>query len=463
MATLFVIALSFAMVLIVLGLASSAQSYIDYYPSTISFNVHESAPPGHNRTHEMKLEHIISHLHLKVKLDEHGRPIHDEACAANHTKQQVRYAVCNQTFHGLSLLDYALLSLASYFEPDDPQLPVLLNEFFPPWADPPLKWRMHGSTQSMPARIKWTEVELPELGMVVISVRGTDPAQLGNFLEDIRLWTEPVALGILATVFPTIRVWPRDTVEMVILGVHDLLELFGLPDDMWSYVELVKHIDSTIAPETKLVLTGHSLGGGMAAVISALLHRPMVAIQPPGVYWSLAKHQRQLFKGKNRQHEFSTELEHHWMHHESVTIVVEHDWVNHIFDAHGGLVQMLECERKEQSLLVSCHMLEGTICHLMKRCGDYRHRWHSCVHDFDPHGSVSSGIKTIAEEAYDKVSHSTEGVIKLPTKETLLDAPMQWKAWLVHYTQRHAPYAVALLAVFFLVFPTELIERFLVL
>ena len=134
-------------------------------------------------------------------------------------------------------------------------------------------------------------------------------------------------------------------------------------------------------------MTGHSLGGGMAAVIAALQHRPMVAIGPPGVYLSLAKHQRQLFKMKTeggQRVDLNSELSHHWMHHESVTLVVEHDWVNNMFDDHGGLVQMIECDRKEQAVMTACHMLEGTICHLLKRCGDHRERWQTCEHGFDP-------------------------------------------------------------------------------
>merc|ERR1740121_956442 len=71
-----------------------------------------------------------------------------------------------------------------------------------------------------------------------------------------------------------------------------------------------------------------------------------------------------------------------WMHHESLTLVVENDWVNGIFDDHGGLVQMMTCERSQESLQLACHMLEGTICHLFKRCGDPRRRWDACTHEY---------------------------------------------------------------------------------
>ena len=36
-------------------------------------------------------------------------------------------------------------------------------------------------------------------------------------------WTEPVCLQILQTMFPTIRIWPRDSSSMVIRTIHDIL------------------------------------------------------------------------------------------------------------------------------------------------------------------------------------------------------------------------------------------------
>eukprot|EP00663_Eupelagonemidae_sp_cell21sb_P011367 gene11367-biopygen1431 len=49
------------------------------------------------------------------------------------------------------------------------------------------------------------------------------------------MWTEPVALGILSTLFPTVRAWPRGTTEMVIAGIHALLDGVGLSDNDWGY------------------------------------------------------------------------------------------------------------------------------------------------------------------------------------------------------------------------------------
>merc|ERR1711959_431511 len=104
---------------------------------------------------------------------------------------------------------------------------------------------------------------------------------------------------------------------------------------------------------------------------------PVVSITPPGIYWSIAKHHRQNEKAGGVEQRMSNDAgdTSRWMHHQSLTLVVENDWVNGIFDDHGGLVQMMTCDRSHESLELACHMLEGTICHLFNRCGDPLNRW----------------------------------------------------------------------------------------
>lgn len=48
-----------------------------------------------------------------------------------------------------------------------------------------------------------------------------------------------------------------------------------------------------------------------------------------------------------------------------------------------GLVQNILCDRPEKSHQNACHLLEGTICHLLKHCGDDKGRFYNCTFDFD--------------------------------------------------------------------------------
>ena len=52
------------------------------------------------------------------------------------------------------------------------------------------------------------------------------------------------------------------------------------------------------------------------------------------------------------------------VHHQTTSILVESDWINQIFDEHGGLVQKVACELPGMNMYMSCHCPEGTVAHL---------------------------------------------------------------------------------------------------
>lgn len=41
------------------------------------------------------------------------------------------------------------------------------------------------------------------------------------------------------------------------------------------------------------------------------------------------------------------------------------------------------CEKEDKAHQNACHLLEGTICHLLEHCGDRQHRFDSCKFTFD--------------------------------------------------------------------------------
>ncbi len=50
----------------------------------------------------------------------------------------------------------------------------------------------------------------------MVSLRGTQFWRVSDWLEDVRMWTEPVVFSILSVVFPTIRAWSPHTTAMVL-------------------------------------------------------------------------------------------------------------------------------------------------------------------------------------------------------------------------------------------------------
>lgn len=303
------------------------------------------------------------------------------------------YAVCGHTWHGLQLVDYAFFSLVSYMNPiDKNELPQLLSLLFP---------HMQVKLKQTPkGHRKWLEIEVETCpkgswsrtgcrAVTVIAVSGTDPTRIMDYAENLRMWTDPVCIQILSTVFPTVRIWPRETTAMIIRGVHGMLKRLAVQDDQWHYSEILDHVRK-IPYDREVVLTGHSLGGGIALVVGALTGRLAVAIQPPGVYHSLAKHQLQ----QRREHARRGGSDSQALHKRSVSLVFEGDWIQN-FDNHGGLVQTMMCDQSDKNIAVGCHLLEGAIKHLLRHCGDQAQRFTHCKHTYTPVSTAVDVVKWI--------------------------------------------------------------------
>jgi len=294
------------------------------------------------------------------------------------------YAICGHKWKGLQLVDYALMAMVSYISPNEVNdLPQLLKLLFPD-LDVSIKLPSLGQVQR-----RWLELDVGFCkdgsdcrNVTVISVSGTDVTRIADYAENVRMWTEPVSIQILSTVFPTVRIWPRDCASMVIKSIHDILGGLGLSDDQWHYREVLNRVRQ-LPRDREVVVTGHSLGGGIALVVGALTNRLAVALQPPGVYNSLAKHQAQQRISAG-----------YALHKRSVSLIFEGDWIQN-FDGHGGLVQTMMCDQSDKSIAVGCHLLEGAICHLLRHCGDDARRFDFCRHEYQPTSTVLSILKSV--------------------------------------------------------------------
>ena len=230
----------------------------------------------------------------------------------------------------------------------------------------------HDPQHEHPHTVFWSEFEFSERNLTVLALRGTEFWRVSDWLEDVRMWTEPVVLSILSVLFPSIRAWSPHATAMVLDTFHALLDSMGLADPEYKYKRLVRYIQNVILPRLpkhhELVLTGHSLGGGIAHITAALLNLPVVAFRPPGAYQSLAKHLYWNAKERRQMH--------HAAHNRTVTLIPENDMMTKMFDSHGGLVQTMTCATDHLGP-VGCHLLENTICNLISQCATDS-RWESC-------------------------------------------------------------------------------------
>ncbi|CAN0196501.1 unnamed protein product, partial [Phaeothamnion confervicola] len=101
---------------------------------------------------------------------------------------------------------------------------------------------------------------------------------------------------------------------------------------------------------SNIVLTGHSLGGGLARIVAALERTASVCFSPPGI----AQSYRKFRSGP-------LAVDRDFLHHSSVSVIPEHDFIPMI-DTQVGLIQTITCSTSSKVLQNSCHMLEGTLC-----------------------------------------------------------------------------------------------------
>eukprot|EP00747_Dinoflagellata_sp_TGD_P224093 gnl/TRDRNA2_/TRDRNA2_96201_c0_seq2.p1 gnl/TRDRNA2_/TRDRNA2_96201_c0~~gnl/TRDRNA2_/TRDRNA2_96201_c0_seq2.p1 ORF type:complete len:409 (-),score=34.21 gnl/TRDRNA2_/TRDRNA2_96201_c0_seq2:63-1139(-) len=126
-----------------------------------------------------------------------------------------------------------------------------------------------------------------------------------------------------------------------------------------------------VYPNASFVITGHSLGGGIAQTAGALIDTHSVSFSPPGIRYS---HQR-----------FGVKLS--ALHRNMVGIVPHKDIVPKI-DRQAGMIQHIACRNKDGSkaMFALCHSMERTACELWRVCGDHRERdfTTACAQYVDP-------------------------------------------------------------------------------
>ncbi|TMW57046.1 hypothetical protein Poli38472_002971 [Pythium oligandrum] len=278
-----------------------------------------------------------------------------------------RYASCSNNWNGLDIVDYALLAEAAYFDPLSLDIERFVSTVFNHDLGE-IVIRLPALNTKTGSKLDFYEAFIPSLNTSVISVRGTDIWRFTDFIEDVKMFIEPVIFTILSLVFPTIRIWPDVTFSTLIELYGELIALFGLQHEFWYYHELLEYVASI--QDRDVVLTGHSMGGGIARLVGSIVGKTSVTFSPPGFVQSYSKLVHDI-GGK------ATKVDRANLHHRSVTVVPEYDPIT-LIDAQAGMIQKISCNTPHLSMQLSCHMLEGTLCNLLEHCGDARNRIASC-------------------------------------------------------------------------------------
>lgn len=255
------------------------------------------------------------------------------------------YPVCSIDYNGMSMLDFALIADAAYGSTTELHKSLLGNRFNGTDLG---DWNYVTRNNISSDDQVWFELYFKSINMTVIGVRGTASAQ--DALEDMHFWFGITIMQVVNIIVPFLKQLPRDFVARF-LSMQMLTSIMPSP----IYQNLLDHAVAVKARVgDNLVITGHSLGGAMAAMVGAKTQSRAVSFSGPGLLYS-----RDRFGLTDREIKDYV-----------LTIKPRKDIVPRV-DELGGLVQDIRCKR---TTLMGCHSTFTHICELYLSCGDHLKR-----------------------------------------------------------------------------------------
>ncbi|EFC42758.1 predicted protein [Naegleria gruberi] len=263
-----------------------------------------------------------------------------------------RFDICDNRWHGYSPVDYALFSALAYEV--DPYFSHDLETWFPECKGGNCQVLRRENTT-----INFFDLYIPSKNLSIISVRGTIIPK--DIVQDFDVWKEAGLLQIASVIGP-FAVWPKSLLTSLVWYISQIEKLTMVPrsnvtslDDSRYYYQILDDYVAQSKLKRQVILTGHSLGGGLAKIVGSRNMVQAVTFSGPGVLLSRQK--------------FSITEEN--IDRYCVSVKPANDMVPQI-DMDGGLVQHIECNGN----IVTCHSIVHTTRKLISSCGDYPlNRW----------------------------------------------------------------------------------------
>eukprot|EP00812_Abedinium_dasypus_P015845 NODE_950_length_1298_cov_455.081255.p1 GENE.NODE_950_length_1298_cov_455.081255~~NODE_950_length_1298_cov_455.081255.p1 ORF type:complete len:199 (+),score=42.90 NODE_950_length_1298_cov_455.081255:3-599(+) len=135
---------------------------------------------------------------------------------------------------------------------------------------------------------------------------------------------------------------------------------------IWEKVENLINETMKQFPNDNIVLTGHSLGGGIAQVVAARRKLPALVFSAPGMLYNARRFGINIQAAKRL-----------------VMVIQPESDIVPMVDVQPGMVQRIECrDRNEASMQlqpVACHDIVKSTCEIWRVCGgDKRSFKHAC-------------------------------------------------------------------------------------
>lgn len=143
------------------------------------------------------------------------------------------------------------------------------------------------------------------------------------------------------------QIWPETWAARVIYYVSPG---YFLKTPTHHFNPLIKHVEKLKAQGKDVVLTGHSLGAGLAGIVGTRTNTTTVTFSPPGLQYSHLK-----FEIESAKHLDSL----------ITSVIVHNDWVS-LVDKPTGSIAYLPCN----DFTLTCHSIVRTAVLFQRACGD---------------------------------------------------------------------------------------------
>lgn len=198
---------------------------------------------------------------------------------------------------------------------------------------------------------RWVSVYFPDLKTRVIGIRGTNTERDHNYNLD--MFSTVKIVQLFDSLTPIIGVIPSEGLKRYVASVQ-IRKWFGLD---YSHEILSAKLKTLIQKSEKegvsVVVTGHSLGGLLAGVVSSQTGVPALAFSPPG----------------QRLNQIRLGIDEHSLYRSMIVVQPEKDVVPRV-DEQIGFTQNIVCDKSAHI----CHLTSATACELYRSCGERLNR-----------------------------------------------------------------------------------------
>jgi hypothetical protein len=188
--------------------------------------------------------------------------------------------VCEKKWNGFSVLDFGFLSHLAYSY--EPYFSQDMKTFFPNCTDCRV---IHNFNST----VSFYDFYVPEQNLSIIAVRGTH--LFLDVIQDFDIWKEISLLQFASMLGPFLNFWPESMTSRII-QVVSFTEKSAVVDTSGQSRFYYQDLDEYVRKEQqkrKIILTGHSLGGGIANIVGARRRIETIAFSAPGTIYNRFK------------------------------------------------------------------------------------------------------------------------------------------------------------------------------